>query len=298
MGETTVNAAYMYDEVEEIRNLNKVEGFDPRRYMRIIGQEGQAGKYYLDVAFRKLWFRLKYPEGKIVKKILKLTDQVAIVEARIYLHRNDSEENFIANALAQKYRTEDGQFGNKFVELAETAAVGRALSDAGFGLQFADKEEDIDPEVTEAPFEPQFLSGSGIDGEVLGEMFSGEDMENGTALLDENIPGQYGIENYIPMPEEVGQAMGMTPAMSQNSGMAPQNRQSQPQQRGTGCSRASHGKTSSRVTSRSRNRRRRLQQKQRRSPEDRRQAMLLPERIPKALPISKRICLWSRSIPC
>ena len=230
MGETTANAAYMYDEVEEIRNLNKVEGFDPRRYMRIIGQEGQAGKYYLDVAFRKLWFRLKYPEGKIVKKILKLTDQVAIVEARVYLHRNDSEENFIANALAQKYRTEDGQFGNKFVELAETAAVGRALSDAGFGLQFADKEEDIDPEVTEAPFEPQFLSGSGIDGEVLGEMFSGEDMENGTALLDENIPGQYGIENYIPMPEEVGQAMGMTPAMSQNSGMAPQTRQSQPQQ--------------------------------------------------------------------
>ena len=230
MGETTVNAAYMYDEVEEIRNLNKVEGFDPRRYMRIIGQEGQAGKYYLDVAFRKLWFRLKYPEGKIVKKILKLTDQVAIVEARIYLHRNDPEENFIANALAQKYRTEDGQFGNKFVELAETAAVGRALSDAGFGLQFADKEEDIDPEVTEAPFEPQFLSGSGIDGEVLGEMFSGEDMENGTALLDENIPGQYGIENYIPMPEEVGQAMGMTPAMSQNGNMAQQNRQSQPQQ--------------------------------------------------------------------
>ena len=230
MGETTVNAAYMYDEVEEIRNLNKVEGFDPRRYMRIIGQEGQAGKYYLDVAFRKLWFRLKYPEGKIVKKILKLTDQVAIVEARIYLHRNDSGENFIANALAQKYRTEDGQFGNKFVELAETAAVGRALSDAGFGLQFADKEEDIDPEVTEAPFEPQFLSGSGIDGEVLGEMLSGEDMENGTALLDENIPGQYGIENYILMPEEVGQAMGMTPAMSQNSGMAPQNRQSQPRQ--------------------------------------------------------------------
>ena len=230
MGETTANAAYMYDEVEEIRNLNKVEGFDPRRYMRIIGQEGKAGKYYLDVAFRKLWFRLKYPEGKIVKKILKLTDQVAIVEARIYLHRNDSEENFIANALAQKYRTEDGQFGNKFVELAETAAVGRALSDAGFGLQFADKEEDIDPEVTEAPFEPQFLSGSGIDGEVLGEMLSGEDMESGAALLDENIPGQYGIENYIPMPEEVGQAMGMTPAMSQNGNMAQQNRQSQPQQ--------------------------------------------------------------------
>ena len=215
MGETTANAAYMYDEVAEIRNLNKVEGFDPRKYMRVIQQEGQAGKYYLDVAFRKLWFRLKYPEGKIVKKILKLTDQVAIVEARVYLNRNDAEENFISNALAQKYMTADGQFGNKFVELAETAAVGRALSDAGFGLQFADKEEDIDPEVTEAPFDPQLLSGNGIDGEVLGEMLSGEDMEGGTVLPDENIPGQYGIEEYIPMPEEVGQAMGMTPAMQQ-----------------------------------------------------------------------------------
>ncbi len=96
-----------------------------------------TGKYYLDVAFRKLWFRLKYSERKTVKKILKLTDQVATVEARVYLHRNDAEENFIANALVQKYRTEYGQFGNKFVELAETAAAGRALSDAGFGLQFA-----------------------------------------------------------------------------------------------------------------------------------------------------------------
>ena len=220
MGELTANTAYMYDEVEEIRNLNKVEGFDPRKYMRVIQQEGQAGKYYLDVAFRKLWFRLKYPEGKIVKKILKLTDQVAIVEARVYLNRNDAEENFISNALAQKYMTADGQFGNKFVELAETAAVGRALSDAGFGLQFADKEEDIDPEVTEAPFDPQLLSGNGIDGEVLGEMLSGEDMAGGTALPDEYIPGQYGIEEYIPMPEEVGQAMGMAPAMQQAGAVA------------------------------------------------------------------------------
>ena len=81
----TMNNACMYDEVEEIRNLNRVEGFDPRRYMRLIQKEGQAGKYYLDVAYRKLWFRLRYPEGKIVKKILKLTEQVAIVEARVYL---------------------------------------------------------------------------------------------------------------------------------------------------------------------------------------------------------------------
>lgn len=230
MGELTANTAYMYDEVEGIRNLNKVEGFDPRKYMRVIQQEGQAGKYYLDVAFRKLWFRLKYPEGKIVKKILKLTDQVAIVEARVYLNKNDAEENFISNALAQKYMTADGQFGNKYVELAETAAVGRALSDAGFGLQFADKEEDIDLEVTEAPFEPHMLAGAnGMEETFQNEMLSGENMGGETILQDENIPGQCGIESYVPMPEEVGQAMGMTPAMSQNSGMAQQNQLQQNQ---------------------------------------------------------------------
>ncbi len=219
MGEITANTAYMYDEVEEIRNLNKVEGFDPRRYMRVIQQEGQAGKYYLDVAFRKLWFRLKYPEGKIVKKILKLTDQVAIVEARVYLNRNDAEENFISNALAQKYMTADGQFGNKFVELAETAAVGRALSDAGFGLQFADKEDDMDPEVTEAPFDARMVAG--MDGTVpegtymdfAAQESAAGDNSKGEMLQDDTLPGQYGIADYIPMPEDVGQAMGMTPAM-------------------------------------------------------------------------------------
>ena len=219
----TMNNACMYDEVEEIRNLNRVEGFDPRRYMRLIQKEGQAGKYYLDVAYRKLWFRLRYPEGKIVKKILKLTEQVAIVEARVYLDRNDHEDNFISNALAQKYMSADDQFGNKFVELAETAAVGRALSDAGFGLQFADREGDIDPEVTEAPFDAQMFAGTGgmvPEGTCMDPALQEGAAGGGEILQEEIFPGQYGIEEYIPMPEDVGQAMGMTPAMQQ-AGTAP-----------------------------------------------------------------------------
>ena len=218
MNEMTMNSACMYDEVEGIRSLNRVEGFDPRKYMRLIQNEGQAGKYYLDVAYRKLWFRLRYPEGKIVKKILKLTEQVAIVEARVYLDRNDHEDNFISNALAQKYMSADGQFGNKFVELAETAAVGRALSDAGFGLQFADREGDMDPEVTEAPFDPQMIAGAGTG--YTDSSFQECAAGDGEVLQEEAFPGQYGIEEYIPMPEEVGQAMGMPPAMHQ-AGAAP-----------------------------------------------------------------------------
>lgn len=222
MNEMTMNGTSMYEEVAEVYNLNKVEGFDPRKFMRLIQKEGQPGKFYLDVAYRKLWFRLRYPEGKIVKKLIKLTDQVAIVEARVYLNRNDAEDNFISNALAQKYQTNDEQFGSKYVELAETAAVGRALSDAGFGLQFADKEEDFDPEVTEAPIEQQIMRGGAM---LQQENYMMEETaEDGTVLEaseDDNIPGQFGIEEYIPMPNEVGAAMqqGLTPAMAQTPAM-------------------------------------------------------------------------------
>lgn len=157
MNEVIGNQSCMYDEIKEVKNLNGVEGFDPRKYMRIIQEEGGKVTYYLDVAFRKLWFRLKYPEGKVVKKILKLTDQVAIVEAKVYLNRSDAEDNFVSNAFAQKFFSSEDTFGSKYVELAETAAVGRALTDAGFGLQFSDRDGEIDPQITEAPFEAEML---------------------------------------------------------------------------------------------------------------------------------------------
>ena len=72
MNEAALANSNMYDEVMEINQLNKVEGFDPCKYMRLI--EGDT--YYLDVVFRKLWFRLKYPQGKIVKKILKIVREI------------------------------------------------------------------------------------------------------------------------------------------------------------------------------------------------------------------------------
>ena len=103
MSEQILNQGSMYESIQGIQELNQVEGFDPRKYMRQLAGDGQGVKYYLDVVYRKLWFRLKYPNGKIVKKLIKLTDQVAIVEAKVYLDRNDPEESFIANALAQKY---------------------------------------------------------------------------------------------------------------------------------------------------------------------------------------------------
>ena len=193
---------YMYEQETAVAALHQVEGFDPRKFMRLIQKEDQSSRYYLDVAYRKLWFRLCYPEGKIVKTIRSITEKMAIVEAKVYLSKNDPEDSYVANAFAQKFR-EDSEIGQKYVELAETAAVGRALSDAGFGLQFADREKEMDPEVTEAPIDEEVMAGTPICPENIPEEILGCDV--GESLMEDMIPGQCGIEDYIPMPEEIMQ---------------------------------------------------------------------------------------------
>ena len=245
MSEMTMNQNCMYQNVKEIQELNRVEGFDPRKYMRQLAGDGQAAKYYLDVVYRKLWFRLKYPNGKIVKTLKKLTDQVAIVEAKVYLDRNDPEESFISNALAQKYMTTDDQFGNKYVELAETAAVGRALADAGFGLQFADLEGEADPNIVDAGME--HMSGAATEENLPDGTYMEEAGETYTAT-EEQIPGQYDINTYIdseapqqaPVGNMAGAEMNHMPQAMQNS--VPPTTQNnmppamQPPQTGTGSS--------------------------------------------------------------
>ncbi len=117
--------------------LNKVEGFNPLDYARQITDGNGNTSLYLDVQYRKMWFRLANPNGKIVKKICNFDGNLAVVEAKVYLDKNDSEENFVSNAFAQRFADPSNvEYGSRYLESAETAAVGRALADAGYGLQF------------------------------------------------------------------------------------------------------------------------------------------------------------------
>lgn len=140
----------LYNRSEAVAALNRVEGFNPIELARKIVKENQEEQLYLDVKYRKLWFRLVHPTGKIVSRIVNFTENMAIVEARIYLDKCDNDENYIANGFAHRFRSEDPQFGDKFLEMAETAATGRALADAGFGIQFADVGEANDPAQVDA----------------------------------------------------------------------------------------------------------------------------------------------------
>ena len=135
------------------RRLSAVEGFDPKQYARTIRDADGQESLYLDVQYRKMWFRLCNPTGKIVKKICTFDGNLAVVEARIYLDRNDAPENFVSNAYAQRFNDPNNpEYGTRYLESAETAAVGRALADAGYGLQFCMEPDPTPVDMGQTPF--------------------------------------------------------------------------------------------------------------------------------------------------
>lgn len=221
----------LFDRSEAVAALNRVEGFNPMELARTLTKEGQEDQLYLDVKYRKLWFRLVHPLGKIVSSIRSFTENMAIVEARIYLDKCDAEENYIANAFSQKFRTNDPNFGDKFLEMAETAAVGRALSDAGFGLQFADVGEENDPMQVDAGIQiPGIAAQSQVQGNYTpqgGKLWNPQ-MQSGMqgSSIPHNDP-QYGQN---PQPDMTGIPQ-MQPAVTENQGIpaAAQNQGNQSQ---------------------------------------------------------------------
>ena len=119
----------MYESVPVVSELNKVQGFDPLKFLR----RTTKGEKVLDLKYKKLWFRLKYPNGRIKLSSLKITDQLAIIEARVYFDKNDAQprSSFIAQREAKATP------GGLYIESAQHAAIDQALSDAGFGVQFS-----------------------------------------------------------------------------------------------------------------------------------------------------------------
>ena len=70
--------------------LNKVEGFNPLDYARQITDASGNTSLYLDVQYRKMWFRLANPNGKIVKKICNFDGNLAArkISSATLLHRD------------------------------------------------------------------------------------------------------------------------------------------------------------------------------------------------------------------
>lgn len=127
--------ATMYESIPAVAELNKVPGFDPFKLLRrIISPENGEEMMQLDLRYKKLWFRLANPKGRIRLNALRITEQMAIYEAQVFLERTDENPIGSFTSSCTKEEAPDGQY----IQAAQHAAMDEALSDAGFGIQFAD----------------------------------------------------------------------------------------------------------------------------------------------------------------
>ena len=150
-----------------LNKINAVEGFDPTPYAVDYTDlsTGETRKR-LPVMAQIAWFRLKYPEGRISVQAAPGKD-CFVATARVYPSYKDPADCFLAEATASRGYLEDKPSVSPR-EWAQTAAVGIALRNAGFGLQFAMAGEEFPDTVSEgvptknvaAPAEPYAIEES------------------------------------------------------------------------------------------------------------------------------------------
>lgn len=104
-------------------------GFDPMKYLRKTVSETGEPVLRLPLTYQKFWFRQTCPSGRMLLKPLRLTDQLAIFEAQVYLHRDDQSPagSFTANKTAEET--------SGYIRAAQDEALSEALDNAGFGYQ-------------------------------------------------------------------------------------------------------------------------------------------------------------------
>ena len=124
------NSTTMYDLIPAAASLNKVPGFAPLKLMHPTEIPGTGEKaMVLDLQYKKLWFRLAYPKGKIKLNRQKITEDLAVFEALVYFDKNDTEP--VSSCTVEC--TSDTP---SYILTAQNKAIDRALTDAGFGIQF------------------------------------------------------------------------------------------------------------------------------------------------------------------
>ena len=104
----------LYTTNATVAALNHVPGFDPLKFLRrTISRKTGEDVMRLDLRYKKLWFRLACPTGRLKLNALRITE--------------------------------------KYVEAAQEEALDTALSNAGFGIQFADVGSESEEYGSEVP---------------------------------------------------------------------------------------------------------------------------------------------------
>ena len=116
--------------IPAVQQLRRVQGFDPLRFLK----RNANGGIELEPRYQRLWFRLACPNGKMLLNRLRITDQIAVYEAQVFLSREDNQPIANFTAAVEKAQAPAG----RYVQAAQDAALKTALDNAGFGIQLCE----------------------------------------------------------------------------------------------------------------------------------------------------------------
>jgi len=132
------NPKTLYDTLPGVAALHKTPQFDPRRYLkRIVCKATGEVTHDIELKYKKLWFRLAYPKGRIVSSALQITDSAAVIECHVFF--DETGEKPASGYIAQTAKATHGEL---YIQMAQYTAEHEALSAAGFGCQFNDLRPD------------------------------------------------------------------------------------------------------------------------------------------------------------
>lgn len=116
--------------IPAVQQLRRVQGFDPLRFLK----RNANGGIELEPRYQRLWFRLACPDGKMLLNRLRVTDQIAVYEAQVFLSREDNQPITNFTAAVEKAQAPAG----RYVQAAQDEALKTALDNAGFGIQLCE----------------------------------------------------------------------------------------------------------------------------------------------------------------
>lgn len=111
--------------------INTFKDFDVTNHIKT---DPSTGKQFIKHSARIRWFRSVYPMGKIEAEIVATENDRVTAEARVYAEDTREKHQFLANATATRIYDPRDPYGNFPNEWARTAAINKALIEAGFTI--------------------------------------------------------------------------------------------------------------------------------------------------------------------